>query len=57
MFCADSVGLERIVECISSFEHEFGPRWKVGPLLKRLAEAGKTFRNFDEERGTKGGQA
>ena len=50
-FCADSVGLKRIVERISSFEREFGARWKVSPLLRQLAEAGKTFRSFDAERG------
>ena len=51
MFHADSVGLPRIVEAITSFEHEFGARWKVSPLLRQLAEAGKNFRSFDEERG------
>jgi 3-hydroxyacyl-CoA dehydrogenase len=30
---------------------KFGARWKVSPLLRQLAEAGKNFRNFDEERG------
>jgi 3-hydroxyacyl-CoA dehydrogenase len=57
MFHADSVGLGRIVERISSFEHEFGARWKVSPLLQRLAESGKTFRSFDEEQRAKGEQA
>jgi len=52
MFYADSVGLKHIVERISSFEEEFGERWNVSPLLRKLAEAGKTFRSFDQERGT-----
>jgi 3-hydroxyacyl-CoA dehydrogenase len=51
MFYADSVGLRHIVERISSFEKEFGPRWNASPLLQQLAEAGKTFRSFDQERG------
>jgi 3-hydroxyacyl-CoA dehydrogenase len=49
MFYADSVGLKRVVETITGFEHEFGARWKVSSLLRHLAEAGKTFRSFDEE--------
>ncbi len=49
MFFADSVGLSRIVERISTFERELGVRWKLSPLLKELAEAGKTFRIFDKE--------
>ena len=57
MFYADSIGLKRIVERISSFEDEFGPRWKVSPLLQRLAETGRTFRILDEERRTEGAQA
>jgi 3-hydroxyacyl-CoA dehydrogenase len=51
MFHADSVGLKHVVERISSFGNEFGERWKVSPLLRQLAEAGKNFRSFDEERG------
>ena len=57
MFYADSVGLKGIVETITAFEHEFGTRWKVSPLLRQLAEAGKNFRSFDEERGVREDQA
>jgi 3-hydroxyacyl-CoA dehydrogenase len=57
LFYADSVGLRHVVERISSFKDEFGERWKVSPLLLKLAEAGKTFRSFDEERGAYGEQA
>jgi hypothetical protein len=57
MFYADSVGLKTIVERIARFEREFGARWKVSPLLQRLADAGKTFRSFDESRGAEGEQA
>jgi 3-hydroxyacyl-CoA dehydrogenase len=51
MFYADWLGLKHVVERISSFTAEFGERWKVSPLLRQLAEAGKSFRSFDEERG------
>jgi 3-hydroxyacyl-CoA dehydrogenase len=57
MFYADSVGLKTIVERMARFEREFGARWKVSPLLQRLADAGKTFRSFDESRGAEGEQA
>jgi 3-hydroxyacyl-CoA dehydrogenase len=54
MFYADSVGLKRIVDRMSNFEHEFGARWEVSPLLRQLAETGRTFRSFDEDQGVKG---
>ena len=57
MSYADFVGLRHILERISSFEREFGPRWKVSPLLQALAERRKTFRSFDEEHKTSGAQA
>ena len=57
LFYADSLGLRHVVERISSFQDEFGERWQVSPLLRKLAEAGKTFRSFDEERGAYGEQA
>lgn len=49
MFYADSVGLKKIVERIRDFERELGVRWKLSPLLQKLADAGKTFRIFDKE--------
>jgi len=57
MFYADSVGLKRIVERISRFEQECRDRWKVSPLLRKLANAGKTFRSFDGERAASGESA
>ena len=51
MFYADTVGLEHVVERISSFKDECGERWKLSPLLRQLAEEGKNFRSFDQERG------
>jgi 3-hydroxyacyl-CoA dehydrogenase len=50
MFYADSIGLKHIVERISRFEHELGTRWIISPLLRELADAGKTFRSLDKER-------
>ena len=54
MFYADAVGLKRIVDRMSNFEHEFGARWQVSPLLLQLADTGRTFRSLDEDPGVKG---
>jgi len=49
MFYADRVGLDRVVERISSFHRDFGPRWTPAPLLEQLARAGTTFRSLDRQ--------
>jgi 3-hydroxyacyl-CoA dehydrogenase len=43
MFYADTVGLQKVYARILDFEREHGEFWKPAPLLKRLAESGKTF--------------
>jgi len=43
MFYADTVGLPKIYERIRQFHEQHGEFWKPAPLLKRLAESGKTF--------------
>lgn len=50
MFYADTVGLEKVYERIRQFEKELGQRWKPANLLKKLAEAKKSFREYDAER-------
>ncbi len=50
MFHADRIGLRNVLERVAEFECEFGPRWQPSQLLRRLAAAGKTFRDFDRER-------
>jgi 3-hydroxyacyl-CoA dehydrogenase len=52
MFFADRVGLSKILDRVSSFYRELGPRWQPAPLLERLATDGLTFREFDARRGT-----
>src|SRR4029077_13103593 len=37
MFFADRVGLDRVLERVSAFHRDFGPRWTPAPLLERLA--------------------
>ena len=50
MFYADTIGLKKVYDRVCQFEKEHGFWWKPSPLLKRLAEAGKTFADFDREK-------
>ena len=50
MFYAGLVGLGKVLERITQFEREHGPRWTPAPLLVRLAREGRTFRDYDRER-------
>ena len=51
MFYADTVGLKNVVARIQEFEKRHGPElWSPALLLVRLAEAGKTFQSFDQEK-------
>jgi 3-hydroxyacyl-CoA dehydrogenase len=47
MFYADTVGLKNIHDRVCAFEKEHGSWWSPSPLLKKLAESGKTFADFD----------
>jgi 3-hydroxyacyl-CoA dehydrogenase len=49
MWYADAVGLAEVYRRISEFERQHGELWAPAPLLKRLAESGKTFAEFDRE--------
>ncbi len=49
MWHADTVGLKKVYERICDFHRQHGELWEPAPLLKRLAEAGKTFAEFDRE--------
>ncbi len=50
MHYADSIGLEKVYARICQFAENFGPRWwQPAPLLKELAEAGKSFTDYDRE--------
>ena len=44
MFYADTVGLPQVLQRIEEFQAEHGSElWTAAPLLRRLAESGKTF--------------
>jgi 3-hydroxyacyl-CoA dehydrogenase len=48
MWYADTVGLKKVYARILEFEKQHGNLWAPAPLLKRLAEEGKTFADFDK---------
>jgi 3-hydroxyacyl-CoA dehydrogenase len=51
MWYADTVGLKKVFERVSEFHRQHGEIWRPAPLLKRLAEQGKTFAQFGKEEG------
>jgi 3-hydroxyacyl-CoA dehydrogenase len=51
MWYADTVGLARIYDRISEFQSQHGELWQPAPLLKELAQQGKTFAEFGREQG------
>jgi len=46
MWYADTVGLKKVYERICDFQQRLGNWWEPAPLLRRLAEQGKTFAEF-----------
>ncbi len=50
MWYADTVGLATVYRWTCEFEERHGPLWAPAPLLKQLAEAGKTFADYDRQR-------
>ncbi|MFY9608663.1 MAG: 3-hydroxyacyl-CoA dehydrogenase NAD-binding domain-containing protein, partial [Blastocatellia bacterium] len=51
MWYGDTVGLARVYSRVCEFHEQMGEAWKPAPLLKQLAEQGKTFADFDKEKG------
>ncbi len=50
MFYADTVGLSEVYKKVCEFEAAHGELWEPAPLLKKLAEEGKTFGQWAKER-------
>ena len=48
MWYADTVGLNKVLDRISEFHRQHGELWEPAPLLKRLAQEGKTFAEFHQ---------
>ena len=51
MWYANTVGLKKVYDRILEFEKQHGKTWTPAPLLKRLADEGKTFDDFDKQVG------
>ena len=49
MWYADSVGLKKVYDRIRQLADQHGEIWQPAPLLKELAEQGKTFEEFSEK--------
>lgn len=50
MWYGDTVGLKKVYDRVCQFHAEHGELWTPAPLLKELAEAGKTFAAFDKSK-------
>lgn len=48
MWYGDTVGLKKVYDRVCQFQAEHGELWTPAPLLKELAEAGKTFAEYDK---------
>jgi 3-hydroxyacyl-CoA dehydrogenase len=51
MWYADTVGLKKVYDRICEFHRQHGELWTPAPLLKQLADQGKTFAEFSKEQG------
>lgn len=51
MWYADTVGLKKVYERITEFHRTYGEFWEPAPLLKRLADQGKSFAGFGNDKG------
>jgi len=49
MWYADTVGLEKVYQRVKEFERQHGYWWQPAPLLKQLAEQGRSFAQWDEQ--------
>jgi 3-hydroxyacyl-CoA dehydrogenase len=49
MWYADTVGLKRVYDRILEFRRQHGEIWEPAPLLKQLAEQGKSLADYNRE--------
>jgi 3-hydroxyacyl-CoA dehydrogenase len=54
MWYADTVGLKKVYDRVCEFHRQHGFWWEPAPLLKKLAEEGKTFADFDKAKAGAG---
>lgn len=48
MWYGDTVGLKKVYDRVCQFHQEHGEWWAPAPLLKKLAEEGKAFAEYDK---------
>jgi len=51
MWYADTLGLKRVYDRVYKLHRQHGALWEPAPLLKQLAETGKTFAEYQRETG------
>ncbi len=51
MWHASAAGLRKVYDRVCEFERLHGEHWRPAPLLRELAESGKTFEDWDRARG------
>jgi 3-hydroxyacyl-CoA dehydrogenase len=51
MWYADTVGVKKVYDRVCEFHKRHGELWEPAPLLKQLAEQGKSFADFKKEQG------
>jgi 3-hydroxyacyl-CoA dehydrogenase len=44
------IGMAKAAERIKAYEAKYGPRWKIAPLIEKLAAEGGTFAGLDAKR-------
>ena len=49
MWYADTVGLKKVLDRIVAFQRSHGELWEPAPLLRELAESGRTFASWDAD--------
>ncbi len=50
MFYADTIGLGKVYQKVKEFYDAYGDWWQPSELLKELADAGKSFSDFDRRK-------
>jgi len=50
MWQADNVGLKSVAQKIKAYEAKYGARWKIAPLIEKLAAEGSSFAALDTKK-------
>jgi 3-hydroxyacyl-CoA dehydrogenase len=50
MWQADNMGLKTVAQKIRAYEAKYGARWKIAPLIEKLASESSTFAAYDAKK-------